>query len=161
MVMSAGISVAWRAEGDMRAIYIPLRHPDSDCFDPAQVYRWLADLVASKTRIATLNGVYDLGWLRADGGIAMPPSDRLEEIGALATTVNENLFRYSLDALCGTYGLPGKDEILLREAVEAAGFAPRPKEGQHPRNISGSCRRATSASMPRPTRSTRSHCMKS
>ena len=52
----------------------------------------------------------------------MPPSDRLEEIGALATMVNENLFRYSLDALCETYGLPGKDEVLLREAVEAAGF---------------------------------------
>ena len=84
----------------MRAIYIPLRHPDSDYFDPAQVYRWLADLVASKTRIATLNGVYDWGWLHADGNIAMPPSDRLEEIGALATMVNENLFRYSLDALC-------------------------------------------------------------
>ena len=43
-----GISVAWRAEGDMRAIYIPLRHPDSDYFDPAQVYRWLEDLVASR-----------------------------------------------------------------------------------------------------------------
>ena len=75
-----------------------------------------------------MNGVYDLGWLRADGGIAMPPSDRLEEVGALATTVDENLFRYSLDALCETYGLPGKDESLLREAVEAAGFAPRRKK---------------------------------
>ena len=42
-----GISVAWRADGEMRAIYIPLRHPDTDNFDPAQVYRWLKDLVAS------------------------------------------------------------------------------------------------------------------
>ena len=49
-----------------------------------------------------MNGVYDWGWLRADGGIVMPPSDRLEEIGALATMVDENLFRYSLDALCET-----------------------------------------------------------
>ena len=49
-----------------------------------------------------MNGVYDWGWLRADGGIAMPPSDRLEEIGALATTVDENRSRYSLDALCAT-----------------------------------------------------------
>ena len=145
----------------MRAIYIPLRHPDSDYFDPAQVYRWLADLVASKTRIATLNGVYDLGWLRADGGIAMPPSDRLEEVGALATTVNENLFRYSLDALCETYGLPGKDEALLREAVEAAGFAQRPKEGQRQGThlaAAGALRRPVCR---RPMRSTRSHCMKS
>ena len=42
-----GISVAWRADGDIRAIYIPLRHPDSDNFDPAQVFRWLQDLIAS------------------------------------------------------------------------------------------------------------------
>ena len=26
-------------------------------------------------------------------------------------------------ALCARYGLPGKDEALLRQAVEAAGFA--------------------------------------
>ena len=75
-----------------------------------------------------MNGVYDFGWLGAEAGIAMPPSDRLEEVGALATTVDENLFRYSLDALCERYGLPGKDETLLREAVEAAGFAPRRKK---------------------------------
>ena len=35
-VISAGISVAWRADGEMHAIYIPLRHPDSDNFDPAR-----------------------------------------------------------------------------------------------------------------------------
>ncbi len=80
-----GISVAYRADGDIRAHYFPLRHPDSDNFDPAQVYRWLKDLIASDVRIVTQNGFYDWGWLRADGGIVMPPSDRLEEIGALAT----------------------------------------------------------------------------
>ena len=52
----------------------------------------------------------------------MPPSERLEEIGALATIVDENRFRYGLDALCAWRGLPGKDETLLREAVKAAGF---------------------------------------
>ena len=70
-----------------------------------------------------MNGIYDWGWLRADGGIVMPPSDRLEEVGALATLIDENQFKYSLDALCERYGLPGKDEALLRQAVEAAGFA--------------------------------------
>ena len=106
-----------------------------------------------------MNGVYDFGWLRADGGVGMPSSDRLEEIGALATIVDENLYRYSLDALCEN-GLPGKDEALLRQAVEAAGFAPRRKKIKS-RIISGNCQRATSASMPRPTRSTRSHCLRS
>ena len=103
--------------------YFPLRHPDTDNFDPAQVYGWLKDLIASDVRIVTQNGLYDWGWLRADGGIVMPPSDRLEEIGALATIIDENQFSYSLDALCARYGLPGKDETLLKQAVEAAGFA--------------------------------------
>ena len=119
----AGISIAWRADGEIHAIYIPLRHPDTDNFDPDRVYRWLKDLVASGVRIVTHNGIYDFGWLRAEGGVVMPPSDRLEETGALATMIDENQFSYSLDSLCGRYGLPGKDEALLRQAVEAAGFA--------------------------------------
>ena len=47
-------------------------------------------------------------------GIAMPPSDQLEEVGALATLIDENRFNYSLDALCDWRGLPGKDTALLR-----------------------------------------------
>ena len=43
-----GISVAYRADGDNRALYIPMRHPESENFDIAQVYRWLTDLVASR-----------------------------------------------------------------------------------------------------------------
>ena len=52
----------------------------------------------------------------------MPPSDQLEEIGALATLIDENRFNYGLDALCDWRGLPGKDTALLEEAIKAAGF---------------------------------------
>ena len=114
-----GISVAYRAEGKSRAHYFPLRHPDSQNFDPEQLFRWLKDLVASGVHIITQNGLYDWGWLRTDAGIMMPPSERLEEIGALATIVDENRYSYSLDALCAWRGLPGKDETLLRQAVKA------------------------------------------
>jgi DNA polymerase I-like protein with 3'-5' exonuclease and polymerase domains len=118
-----GISVAYRADGEIRAHYFPLRHPDSQNFDPAQVFSWLKDLVASGVRIITQNGLYDWGWLRSDGGIPIPPSERLEEIGALATLVDENRFNYGLDPLCAWRGLPGKDTTLLQEAVKAAGWA--------------------------------------
>jgi hypothetical protein len=124
----AGISIAWHAGGEMRRQYIPLRHPDSDNFDIAQTYSWLGDLIAAGARFVTLNGVYDFGWLRAEGGLLMPPSRQLEEVGALAVTVNENLNRYSLDALCEHHGLAGKDEALLHQAVEAAGLAPKRKK---------------------------------
>jgi DNA polymerase I-like protein with 3'-5' exonuclease and polymerase domains len=100
-----------------------LRHPDSENFERENVARWLKDLIAAGVKFTTQNGIYDWGWLGADLGVAMPPSNQLDEIGALATLVDENLFQYSLDALCKQYGLPGKDETLLLQAIEAAGMA--------------------------------------
>ena len=147
VMSAASASPGARTARSARSTF-PLRHPDTDNFDPAQVYRWLKDLIASGVRIVTQNGLYDWGWLRTDGGIVMPPSDRLEEIGALATLIDENQFSYSLDALCERYGLPGKDETLLTQAVEAAGFRGKAT----PRNTSGNCRRDMSAPMPRPMR---------
>jgi DNA polymerase-1 len=55
----------------------------------------------------------------------MPASDRLEEIGALATIVDENrrgYQPYSLHALCAWRGIPGKDEGLLKAGAEALGL---------------------------------------
>src|SRR5262249_11415250 len=83
---------------------------------------WLRDLIASDVRFVTQNGLYDWGWLRTEAGIKMPPSERLEEIGALATMVDENRFKYSLEALCEWRGLPGKDDALLRQGIEALGL---------------------------------------
>ena len=79
-------------------------------------------------RFVTQNGLYDWGWLRTEADIRMPPSDRLEEIGALATLVDENRFSYSLDSLCAWRGLPGKDTTLLQQAIKSAGFAPKRKK---------------------------------
>ena len=155
-----GISVAYRAEGESRAHYFPLRHPDTQNFDPEQLFRWLRDLVASDVRFVTQNGLYDWGWLRTDAGIKMPPSDRLEEIGALATLVDENRFTYSLDALCAWRGLPGKDETLLKQAVKSAWLGRRSARRSPCRRTSGNCRRALSDHMPKPTRRTRSRCLR-
>jgi hypothetical protein len=85
----------------------------------------LKDLVASGVRIVTQNGLYDWGWLRSDGGILMPPSERLEEIGALATIIDENRYSYSLDAICAWRGLPGKDETTARSQSRHRGQAAR------------------------------------
>jgi hypothetical protein len=83
------------------------------------VYRWLHDLIESDAHIVTQNGIYDYGWLRTEAGILMPPGERIEEIGALATMVDENRFKYSLDSLSEWRGLPGKDDVLLRQGIEA------------------------------------------
>ena len=118
-----GISVAWRDDGEhSRATISRCAIPTAENFDRENVARWLKDHIAAGVKFITQNGLYDWGWLRADLGIAMPPSDQLEEIGALATLIDENRFNYSLDALCDWRGLPGKDTALLEEAIKAAGF---------------------------------------
>jgi len=122
-----GISIAYHANDAIRAHYLPLRHPDSANFDRKQLIAWLRELIASNVRIVTQNGLYDWGWLRADFGIEMPLSGRLEEIGALATIVDENRYKYGLDALCAWRGLVGKDEALLKEAAIAHGFPKKVK----------------------------------
>jgi hypothetical protein len=99
-----GLSVAYHADDEIAAHYFPLRHPDSGNFDPDHVYQWVRDHIAAGVRFVTQNGLYDWGWLRAEAGIHMP--EQIEEIGALATMVDENRFKYSLDALCAWRGLP-------------------------------------------------------
>jgi DNA polymerase I-like protein with 3'-5' exonuclease and polymerase domains len=123
-----GVSIAYRTEGEVHGLYFPLRHPDTENFDPDNVYRWLNDHVAADAlRFVTQNGLYDWGWLRVEGNVRMPPSERIEEIGALATIVDENRYRYSLESLCQWRDLPGKDESLLREGCEALGLMPTSK----------------------------------
>jgi DNA polymerase I-like protein with 3'-5' exonuclease and polymerase domains len=129
-----GVSVAFRDEARVRGLYFPIRHPDTNNFDPAQILAWLNDLVVSDVRIVTQNGLYDWGWLRAEAGIRMPPGERIEEIGALATMVDENRYQYRLDALCSWRGLPGKDEALLRRGIEALGLITNKRKKVVPQN---------------------------
>ena len=56
----------------------------------------------------------------------MPPSERMEEIGALATIVDENRLTYNLDDLCKWRGVAGKDAARLEQA--AAALAPQSRK---------------------------------
>src|SRR5215831_12595069 len=122
-----GISVAYRVEAEIRSTYFPIAHPDSQNFDREAVFQWVRDHIAAGVRFVTQNGIFDWGWLRTAAGIAMPPADQIEELGALATVIDENRKRYSLAELCKWRGIPGKDESLLGEAAIAAGFPKRAK----------------------------------
>jgi DNA polymerase I-like protein with 3'-5' exonuclease and polymerase domains len=117
-----GVSVAWREAGTLHSLYAPIAHPDTQCLPRETVAGWLRGVVASDVHIVTQGGLYDWGWLRADLGVTMPPGERVEEVGAAATMVDENRLTYNLDDLCEWRGLPGKDEGLLREAAAAYGF---------------------------------------
>ena len=130
-----GISIAYHVDDQVRSFYFPIRHPDTQNFPPEQVYAWLKDHIASGLRFVTQNGLYDWGWLRAEANIRMPPGERLEEIGALATMVDENRYRYGLDELCAWRGLPGKDESLLREGCAALNLIPRKRKKFKPQSL--------------------------
>jgi DNA polymerase I-like protein with 3'-5' exonuclease and polymerase domains len=118
-----GVSIAWRdGSGVLQTRYFPIRHPDTQCFEPERIYQWLRDHIAAGCRFATQNGLYDWGWFRSAAGIPMPEGHQLEEIGALATLVDEDRLSYKLDDLCRWRGIPGKDETLLIEGLKALGL---------------------------------------
>lgn len=117
-----GISIAW-AEG---SLYIPIQHPDTECFDGEQVLTWLNDHIKSGCRFVTQNGGYDWGWLQTYG-VKIPEGKYLEDTQAAAVIVDENRVSYSLNNLLQWQGFPAKDEVLLREAAEAFGVSA--KEG--------------------------------
>jgi hypothetical protein len=110
----AGVGLAWEEPGGVQSTYVPIAHPDSQCFTREVVAAWLSDHIASGTRFVTQGGLYDWGWASADLGVRVPEPAQLEEVGAAATLVDENRYEYNLDALCRWRGLPGKDEALGR-----------------------------------------------
>ena len=70
----------------------------------------------------------------------MPPSEQLEEIGALATLIDENRFAYSLDALCAWRGLPGKDTSIAGGGDQGRRLRDQQAEPDC-KHTSGKCRR--------------------
>ena len=86
-----------------------MRHPDTREFrSRRRLSAGCKDLIAADVHIVTLNGIYDWGWLRTDGGILMPPPDQLEEVGALATMVDENQPEYRSTRCANTMACPAR-----------------------------------------------------
>lgn len=116
----AGVAVGW-AGG---AVYLPLRHPETECYDPGAVARWVAGMQAAGVEFVYQGGGYDLGWsgvgLEA-GGLGLSYPERMNDTHAAAVMLDENRLSYRLDALCEWQGLPGKDYGILLEAGRALG----------------------------------------
>ena len=118
----AGISVAWRQRGEMRSYYIPIRHPETECFDPERTLDWLDSAMRRAERVVFFSRTFDEGWLNAEG-ITVPES--ADDAYVMAVMLDENQPSYSLDACCKRAGVPGKDERALREAAAAFGLDPK------------------------------------
>lgn len=117
-----GVSVAWRAE-KVFSNYFPIRHPDTNCFQPDQIGRWLKDHAKAGVKFIFHTATYDVGWLNRE--FDFPPNYPVGDTGCMAYICDENRLSYSLNSLCKWRGLPGKNETVLREAAVAFGLNPK------------------------------------
>jgi DNA polymerase I-like protein with 3'-5' exonuclease and polymerase domains len=127
----AGVSAAWRQGSEVKSIYVPIEHPDSDCFDKDVLARWVKHILRRKRgRIKFCNAGYDLGWFNAELDLELPDGSIIDDVGCQAMMLDENRkakpgFKsaFSLDGIADWLGIPGKDERLLRDGAHAYGYA--------------------------------------
>ena len=116
-----GFSLAW----DGGSCYLPIRHGGGDNLNPKQVLTFMRDLLANYTgTIALMNGLYDLGWCRAEG-LYVNPAATLRDVMYQEALLDEHKLRYNLNSIALTYKLPPKDENMLTEAARTHGCDPK------------------------------------
>lgn len=121
----AGISLAIE---DGPSFYLPIRHEGGGNMDAGAVLRYMQDM--SKTFTGSICGAnlpYDLDFL-AEESIVFRQAAWFRDVMIADPLINELHDSYSLEAIAGRHGLPGKDERLLDEALAAYGYKGRSKK---------------------------------
>lgn len=105
--------------------YVPFRHEaGEDNLDEAQALAYLrAQAACFKGILVGANLSYDLDYL-AELGIHFSPS-WYRDIQIAEPLIDELQMSYSLENIAGRYGLPGKDETMLRQAADVFGIDPK------------------------------------
>lgn len=130
----AGVGMA----SDNLAVYAPITHPDGPTFDEDAVRRWVSDhMKHQSTRKVFHSAVYDLGWLRTEWDILPPEDGSINDTMIMAYLLDQDRLEYSLDGICRSYGVDGKDERLLRDAAEALGCDPKAEMWKMPARFVG------------------------
>jgi len=115
----AGISFALE---DGPAHYLPIAHGGGGNMDPDAVLRYMRAQAASYEGIIVgANLGYDLDYL-AEVGVEFPRVKFFRDVQIADPLINELHNKYSLEAISQRWGIPGKDETLLREALAAYGY---------------------------------------
>lgn len=108
---------------DGPAHYLPIRHQSGTNLPVEKVLQYLRDQAAVFTKkgkvICGANLQYDLDYLLEEGVEFSP--EYFRDIQVAEPLLDELQMFYGLDAVAERWGLPGKDERLLREAAEAFG----------------------------------------
>jgi DNA polymerase I-like protein with 3'-5' exonuclease and polymerase domains len=109
---------------DGPAAYLPMRHKGGDNLDPARVVAYLKDQAACfGGDIVGAHLPYDIDFL-AEEGIEFRPR-RYRDVQVAEPLLDEHQMSYSLEAIAGRHGLPGKDESLLRDVAKLYNLDPK------------------------------------
>jgi DNA polymerase I-like protein with 3'-5' exonuclease and polymerase domains len=120
-----GTSIAWHEGDKVRSAYLPVRHPDTQCFDPEQIKQWEIDHQKAGVRFVCQNSSYDIGFGYLEG-VPVPPN--IDDTMCMANVIDTERSDFDLDSLCKWWGIEGKDESILIEALAAYGWPTGPKE---------------------------------
>lgn len=115
----AGISFAIE---DGPSFYLPIRHGGGGNMPVQQTLAYVRDCAARfDGTLVGMNLGYDLDFL-AEEGIEFPNVKWFRDVGVADPLINELHNSYSMEAIAGRRGIPGKDETLLDEALAAYGY---------------------------------------
>lgn len=123
----AGISVAIE---DGPGFYLPVRHGGGGNMDPDKVFRYLRSMAAKfQGTVCGANLGYDLDYL-AEEAVTFDQAEWFRDVQVADPLINELHFNYSMEHISERWGIPGKDETLLREGLAAYGYkGPNAKGG--------------------------------
>lgn len=109
-----GVSAAWGES----SIYVPIRHPETDCRPIGEVISWVESIFRD-CEVFFFQSSYDLAWLWHEGCRVWP--ERMHDGYLMSVMLDENQFSYSLDDCCAREGIQGKDQLLLEMAARSLG----------------------------------------
>jgi len=103
---------------DGPSYYLPARHQGGDNLPAPQVFAYLRDQAARfGGEVVGSNLSYDLDFLSQEG-VEFSAKKKFRDVIVTDPLIYElHKEGYSLEALCRRYGLPGKDEAVLKEAA--------------------------------------------
>lgn len=105
--------------------YVPIRHQGGDNLEVQPSLEYLrAQARTFRGEIVGANLPYDLDFLEEEG-IPFPAVKRFRDIQIADPLINELQKSYSLANIAERHGVPGKDEVMLREAAAAYGVNPK------------------------------------
>lgn len=105
--------------------YLPIRHQGGDNLPVEQVLAYVRDQAAKFGGIvvgAKLD--YDLDWMASED-INFTKAKWFRDVQIADPLINELHNSYSLETICARWGLPGKNETLLRRAAVDFGIDPK------------------------------------